>query len=195
MTNRNPLKQIEITVPHSRRSIAHPHHQLMKQDLADFLEQAFSIEGLVIAEEPHAEARPALHLHVIMLLKKKESLTRVRKIVNEQYDYMFGNTIEYRALRNVYSFYRYITEPNYQTSDANKPPKSPDDVDPDPLVRGRRPTGPTGRRRINQSDWNRVCNSLFRYSNCRVQRDFAIVLRHLEETRDTPEKFSIIDMT
>ena len=171
-TNRNPLKQIEICFPHSRNSQLHAHHQLVKEDLAEFLESVFTLEGLVLAEEPHPEARPALHIHALLLLKKKETLSRVKKLVNEQYSYMFGNTIEFRAVRNVWSFYQYITTPGYQTGDPGKPPKSIDDVDPEPTVIGRSPIPPGGCRPYSDSDWKRLCGQVYRQSGIILEHDW-----------------------
>ena len=173
--NRNPLKQIEICFPHSRCSDQHPHHQLMKEDLAEFLQSVFDAEGLILAEEPHPEARPALHIHVLMLLKKKETLTRVKNVVNEQYSYMFGNTIEYRAVRNTYSFYQYITVPGYQTGNPDKPPKAIEDVDPEPLIIGRTPIPPGGSRPYSDSDWKRLCGQVYRNSGIILEHDWAAV--------------------
>lgn len=190
-TNRNPLKQIEICVPHSRRSAQHTHHQLMKEDLAEFLQSVFSTEGLILAEEPHPEARPALHIHVLMLLKKKETLSRVKKLVNEQYSYMFGNTIEYRAVRNTYSFYQYITTPGYQTGDPAKPPKGIDDVDPEPLVIGRTPVPPGGSRPYSDSDWKRLCGQVYRQSGLILEHDWAAV-KAASQLTDTREFMKVV---
>lgn len=97
MTNRNPVKQLFITFPHSK---------IDKQTFRDALLE-FSPDYYKVVEEKHKDGTP--HLHAIIRFKNKYSVAHVLKKMKEKYpdDY---KRIDVKPVRSIKNALKYLSK-------------------------------------------------------------------------------------
>lgn len=106
MVNRNPVKQVFITLPHSH---------IDKHTLRDFLLQ-FNPEFYKVSEEHHKDGTP--HLHAVVKFKNKYSCTHIVKKFKDEYPNEYKR-FDVKPVRSIKHSIRYISK-----------------EDPDPLTNG-----------------------------------------------------------
>lgn len=97
MTNRNPIKQVFITLPHSH---------IDKHTLRDFLLQ-FTPEYYLVVEEKHKDGTP--HLHAVCKFKNKYSCTHIINKFKDVYPNEYKR-FDVKPVRSIKNSIKYLSK-------------------------------------------------------------------------------------
>ena len=174
--NRNPIRYLLITMPHSRASELHPEADLARDTFAAFMRKSYKMDTFICVEEPHRKEHKGQHIHALVVLSKR-SASPFKKILtklqNEYPTMSFRVDVRVLPFKTLYSNFQYLCVPDYQPKSGNRP-KSVSELDPSPIKEGDIPQPPGGFKPFNQHDWTRVCNFVYKRDNILLQPNWQL---------------------